>query len=148
MPSTPPASACRPGSLAGDLRVAITHTVRRVRLERSDDRLTDGQYSVLAALANNGPMTPTALAEHEHVQPPPMTRTVNALAEAGLVCRGQHPTDGRQVLVSITDAGMAEVRETRRRRDEWLAARLAELDPAEREVLAQAAVLLRKVVGR
>ena len=146
MPSVPGAS-CRPASLAGDLRVALTHTVRRLRMERSDETITDGQYAVLAALSNRGPMTPSALAEHEHVQPPPMTRTLNTLVAAGLVERGEHPTDGRQVLMSITEAGSAEVRETRRRRNAWLAARLAELDPAEREVLAQAAVLLRRVVA-
>ena len=138
-------AACRPGSLAGELRVALTHTVRRLRLERSDERISDGQYGVLAALANRGPMTPGALADHEHVQPPPMTRTINALVEQGLVRRETHPTDGRQVLVHLTDAGLAEVKETRRRRNEWLAARLKALDPDEREVLAQAAVILRRI---
>lgn len=145
--AAPSAADCRPASLAGELRVALTHAVRRIRLERSSDRITDGQYAVLAALTNRGPMTPTALAEDQHVQPPPMTRTINALAEAGLVRRDEHPTDRRQVLVSITDAGKDEVRETRRRRNEWLARRLATLDPAEREVLAQATAVLRKVVA-
>lgn len=142
----PAAASCRPGTLAGDLRVTLTRTVRRMRMERSDERITDGQYSVLAVLANRGPMTPSALAEHEHVQPPPMTRTVNALVERGLVQRDTHPTDGRQVLVSITEAGLAEVKETRRRRDEWLAARLRALEPEEREVLAQAELILRRIV--
>ena len=49
------------------------------------------------------------------------------------------------VVVSITDAGLAEVKETRRRRNEWLAGRLGRLDAAEREVLAQAVVLLRRL---
>lgn len=148
MPPTPApaAAACRPGSLAGDLRVTLTRAVRRLRLERSDERITDGQYSALAALANRGPMTPSALAELEHVQPPPMTRTVNRLAEHGLVRRDEHPTDGRQVLVSITDAGLAEVRETRRRRNQWLEAQLRTLEPEEREVLARATVILRRIV--
>lgn len=141
------AAACVPSELASELRVALTHTVRRLRLERSSERITDGQYAVLAQLANRGPMTPSALADAEHVQPPPMTRTVNALAEAGLVRRDEHPTDRRQVLVSITDAGQAEVRETRRRRTEWLATRLAALDRGDREVLAQAAVILRRVTS-
>lgn len=144
---TVPAASCRPQALAGDLRVAMTHAVRRIRLERSDESITDGQYAALAALANKGPMTPTALAEHEHVQPPPMTRTVNALVAAGLVRRDEHPTDRRQVVLSLTEAGMAEVRETRRRRNAWLAERLATLTPAERETLAQAAVLLRRIVS-
>ncbi|NLE72446.1 MAG: MarR family transcriptional regulator [Actinomycetales bacterium] len=140
-----PASACRPGALAGDLRVAVTRAVRRIRQERSSEAITDGQYAVLAALANGGPMTPSALADHEHVQPPHMSRTLNALVTAGLVERAEHPTDGRQVVVSITDAGQLEVRETRRRRNEWLAGRLARLTADERRVLAEATVLLRRL---
>lgn len=147
-PRPVPAAQCRPAPLATELRVALTRAVRRLRWERSSDRITDGQYSVLAALSNSGPMTPSALAERERVQPPPMTRTVNHLAEAGLVRRDPHPTDGRQVLVSITPAGEAEVRETRRRRTEWLARRLAELTPAERETLAAATTILRRITDQ
>ncbi|WP_225755166.1 MarR family winged helix-turn-helix transcriptional regulator [Actinotalea sp. Marseille-Q4924] len=145
-PARPRATECRPAPLASELRVATTHLVRRLRWERSSDAITDGQYGVLAALSTNGPMTPTALAEDQHVHPPPMTRTINALVEAGLVRRDPHPSDRRQVLVSITDAGEAEVRETRRRRTEWLAQRLARLTPEERETLARAARILRTVV--
>jgi DNA-binding MarR family transcriptional regulator len=119
-----------------------------LRLERSNDCITDGQYAVLAELANRGPMTPTALAEHERVAGPPMTRTINALVDGGLAQRDSHPTDRRQVLVSITEAGMAEVAETRRRRNVWLSGWLCELTPDEREVLAQAAVLLERMVVR
>ena len=146
--STPSAADCRPASLASDLRLALTHAVRRLRLERSSERISDGQYAVLAALSNRGPMTPTALADEQHVQPPPMTRIVNALVEAGLVRRDDHPTDRRQVLVSITEAGLSEVKETRRRRNEWLARELATLAPEEREVLARASVLLRRIASR
>lgn len=147
MPTVPQvtAASCRPAALAGDLRVALVHAVRRMRLERSSEQITDGQYSVLAALANRGPMTPSALAEHQHVQPPHMTRTVSALVDAGLVRRDADPSDGRQVLVSITSDGESEVRETRRRRDEWLAGRLSELSPDERELLARATVLLGRL---
>ena len=142
----PRATECRPAPLASELRVATTLLVRRLRWERSSDAISDGQYGVLAALSTHGPMTPTALAEDQHVQPPPMTRTINALVEAGLVRRDPHPSDRRQVLVSVTDAGEAEVRETRRRRTEWLAQRLARLSPEERETLARAARILRTVV--
>ena len=140
-----PAAASRPGTLAGDLRVAVTHAVRLIRQQRSSEQITDGQYAVLATLSCEGPMTPSALADDQHVQPPHMSRTINALVDAGLVQRGEHPTDGRQVLVRITEAGQDEVRETRRRRNEWLAGRLARLTPDERVVLAQASVLLRRV---
>jgi DNA-binding MarR family transcriptional regulator len=74
-----------------------------------------------------------------------MTRTIAALEGLGLVTRTGHPTDGRQVLVALSELGRAEVVETRRRRDAWLARRLAALEPAERAVLAQAAQILSKV---
>lgn len=134
--------------LADDLRVAVTRAVRRIRQERSSDEITDGQYAVLAALSCRGPMSPTALAEDQHVQPPHMTRLVNALVAAGLARRDEHPTDGRQVVVSITEAGAVEVRETRRRRNEWLDARLAAFAPDERAVLAEAAGLLRRLAAQ
>jgi DNA-binding MarR family transcriptional regulator len=123
-------------------------SVRRIRAEKSSDAISSGQYSVLAVLDTRGPMTPRELAEHEQVQPPSMTRTVNALEEAGLVSRAAHPDDRRQVLVAITDAGTREVRETRRRRDAWLAQRLAGLSAEEREVLARAGDILLRVVAR
>jgi hypothetical protein len=49
------------------------------------------------------------------------------------------------VLVSLSDAGRVVVHETRRRRDAWLALRLAELDPAERDLLARASVVLARL---
>jgi DNA-binding MarR family transcriptional regulator len=146
--ATPPASQCRPAPLAADLRVALMRSVRRIRQEKSSEAISSGQYSVLAVLDRLGPMTPRELADHENVQPPSMTRTVNALVEAGLVSRTAHPDDGRQVLVAITEAGATEVRETRRRRDAWLAKRLADLTPEEREVLARAGEILMRVVAR
>jgi DNA-binding MarR family transcriptional regulator len=135
----------RPASLAADLRVSLMRTVRRLRAEKSDADLSDGQYSVLAVLDRHGPRSPRELADHERVQPPSMTRTVGALAELGLVSRTDHPADRRQIVIALTDTGRATVRETRRRRDAWLARRLAELDPAEREVLAAASVILRRI---
>jgi len=139
------AAAGRPASLAAELRVAIMHTSRRLRLERSTDDVTPGQFTVLAVLDRHGPLTPGELATHEKVRPPSMTRTIAALEGLGLVTRTGHPTDGRQVLVALSELGRAEVVETRRRRDAWLARRLAALEPAERAVLAQAAQILSKV---
>lgn len=141
------AKQCRPATLAGDLRVAISRSARRIRSERGAADLPDAQFNVLAWLHQNGPMTPGALADLQHVQPPSMTRTVNGLVELGFVTKQEHPTDGRQVVVTLTDAGTAEVRETRRRRDEWLTRRLAAFSPAERATLAEAAQLLRRIAA-
>jgi DNA-binding MarR family transcriptional regulator len=142
---TPHSTGRRAPTLAAELRTAIMRTSRRLRQERSTDDVTPGQYSVLAVLDHHGPCTPRELAAHEKVQPPSMTRTVAALGDLGLVQRTEHPTDGRQVLVALSEQGRVVVRETRRRRDAWLARRLAELTPAERDTLAEAAAILQRV---
>jgi DNA-binding MarR family transcriptional regulator len=142
-PKTSPGTG--PAVLAAELRVALVKAVRRLRAEKSDADLTDAQYSVLAVLDRLGPRTPGEIAVHERVQPPSVTRTVAALAELGLVTRTEHPADRRQVLVALTESGTATVHETRRRRDAWLARRLAALTPADRDVLARAAEILRRI---
>lgn len=145
--SAVPAGRCRPATLAAELRVSLMRVVRRLRAEKSDAELSDAQYSVLAVLDRHGPMSPGELAEHERVRPPSMTRTVGALAQLGLVTRAAHPVDRRQVVVTLAAEGVAVVRETRRRRDAWLARRLAELTPHERSVLAEAGEILRRVAA-
>jgi DNA-binding MarR family transcriptional regulator len=145
----PSAAASRRGvpALAVELRHAILRTSRRIRQERSVDDVTPGQYSVLAGLDVHGPLTPREIAAHEKVQPPSMTRTISALEDLGLVSRTDHPTDGRQVLVGLTAEGTTVVRETRKRRDAWLAKRLAELTPPERETLSRAAAILHRMAA-
>ena len=133
--------------LAGELRIAIGRASRRIRAERGEAGLTDPQFTVLAWLTKEGPLTPGQLAERERIQPPSMTRTVNGLVELGLVAKAEHPTDGRQVVVSLTGAGVAEVDETRRRRDAWLADRLRHMTPDERALLVDAAELLRRIAA-
>jgi DNA-binding MarR family transcriptional regulator len=142
-----PRTAPRTGAaaLAAELRVALMRAARRLRAEKSDADLSDGQYSVLALLEREGPSTPREIAAHERVQPPSMTRTLTALLELGLVTRTEHPSDRRQVLIAITEPGARTVRETRRRRDAWLARRLAALSHEEREVLARATEILRRI---
>ena len=77
-------------------------------------------------------MTPGELAEHEKVQPPSMTRVIAVLEERSLVLRSPHPTDRRQVILTVTGEGRAVVQRVRRRKDAWLARRLAELTTEER----------------
>ncbi|MBC7594778.1 MAG: MarR family transcriptional regulator, partial [Kineosporiaceae bacterium] len=117
-----------------NLAQSVVRLSRRLRQERQSE-LTANQMSVLGALRTKGPLTPGAIAAHEHVQPPSMTRTINCLDEAGLVTRGQHPDDGRQVIVTISAKGEDVPATERARRDQWLARRIAELSTDDRKVL-------------
>lgn len=131
-----------PAALASELRVPVMRLARRLRLERSSEDYTLNQLSAMAVLDRDGDLTAGELAAIERVTPPSMTRTVNSLVDAGLAVRRPHDTDGRQVLIGLTDLARAVLAEDRRRRDQWLTQRLDELDPADRELLARVAPLL------
>lgn len=131
--------------LATDLRLACQRISRRIRYEGTHD-IAPHQASVLFRLET--PRTPGELADIERVSAPSMTRTLGCLVDAGLVRREPHPTDGRQVLVSLTPEGEGLARAIRRRRDSWMAGRLEGLTPEQRAVLAEAAPLLLEVAAR
>lgn len=131
--------------LAATLRGAITRLNRRLRRARPVSELTQSQLSALTSLELAGALTPKELADAERVQPPSVTRTVAALEQRGLVQRTPHPTDGRQVILAPTEQGREIVVQDRRARDAWLAKRLAELGPEERDTLRRAAEILERI---
>jgi DNA-binding MarR family transcriptional regulator len=135
----------RNAELASAMRVSVMRLSRRLRSERSDHGLSLTQIATLATLDRHGPLTPRELAGHERVQPPSMTRILAGLEERRLITRTPHASDGRQHLCALTPAAVELLREDRRRRDAWLALRLAELTPAERDVLRAAAPLLDRI---
>jgi DNA-binding MarR family transcriptional regulator len=135
--------------LATDLRISVSRLARRLRAERIArgvaTELSDTQLAALAALERHAAMTPGGLAEHEKVQPPSMTRVIAALLERGLVTRAPHPTDGRQVMLTVTDQGRELVQQSRKLREAWLAQRLRELSQEERATLRAAAPILERL---
>ena len=136
--------------LATALRISVSRLARRLRVERlvpelAGPALSDTQLAALATLERHGAMTPGELAEHEKVQPPSMTRVIAALVDWGLVTRAPHPTDRRQVILTVTPDGRSLVQKVRRRKEAWLAQRLAELSPQERATLREAAPILEKL---
>lgn len=132
--------------LASQLRVSVMRLRRRLANERHpDNALSIGAMAALGCLYRHGSMTVGELAQHERVQPPSMTRTVKCLEAAGDIVRRPHETDGRQVVVEITDRGREVVLADRARRDAWLAQRLADLTNDERAALRQAAPILDKL---
>src|SRR5262249_9740466 len=134
-----------PEELTVRLRDAITRLNRRLRQERPVGDLTLTQVSALTSLRLGGALTPRDLSDAERVQPPTMTKTVAKLEDRGLVQRSPPPTDGRQVLLSPTAEGINVIDSYQRVRDAWLAARLADLTPEERDTVARAASILERL---
>jgi DNA-binding MarR family transcriptional regulator len=132
-------------ALASELRTTVMRLARRLRNQRAETSLSLGQIAALGSLDRHGPMTPGELAGHERVQPPSMTRILATLEIAGLVTRVPHPTDRRQVVMEVSPAGKAMLHDDRRRRDAWMAQRMRDLTPDEREILRRAATVLDKL---
>jgi DNA-binding MarR family transcriptional regulator len=132
--------------LASELRLSVMRLRRRLSSERHpDNSLSMGAMAVLGCLFRNGDLTVGELASHERIQPPSMTRIVNGLEEGGFVVRRAHETDGRQVVVVLSDRGRTTLLADRARRDAWLARRLRELTTDERDTLRRAAPLLERL---
>ena len=129
---------------AHDLALSVARLNRRMRRERRSE-LTPTQLSVLGAVALLGPATPGSIAAHERVKPPSVTRILNQLTESGYIRRLPHPEDGRQVLVEVSPGGHSWLEEERQRRDAWLHEQLQHLQAGERELLREAAPLLKRL---
>lgn len=133
--------------LASDLSLALVRMTRHLRGRRSDSRVSLTQLSALATLSLEGPITPGALAAKERVQPPSMTRVIASLADLGLVERSPHPTDGRQVIVSIAESGLALLADERSAREAWMTERLSTLNDEQLQMLRAAVDIFADMVA-
>lgn len=127
---------------------AVGLLVRRVRAAAPHDELSLTEAAVLKHLAVDGGSTTADLARAERVKPQSMGATVAALEEAGLVRRRAHATDGRQVLIELTDKGWS-VRDNRKAAKlNWLSEAAAGLDKEDREQLQRAVEILRRLAEK
>jgi DNA-binding MarR family transcriptional regulator len=133
--------------VAGRLRLSATRLARRLRQEAGMG-LTPSQLAALATVHNHGPLTLGALAEHEQVAPPSITKVITKLEADGLVVRSPDPLDRRVHHVTCTRAGSELVEESRRRKTAWLTDRIQELDPTSRDRLADALDVLDALTAR
>src|SRR5438445_11379490 len=92
------------------------HATLMRRLESDLERETGlalADFDVLAQLANSGgELRMTELATRALISRCGMTRRVARLVNEGLVRRADADTDGRGVVVALTDAGVARLVET------------------------------------
>jgi DNA-binding MarR family transcriptional regulator len=134
-------------ALASDLSLAVVRLTRHLRGRRVDAQVSLTQLSALATLARDGAMTPGNLAAREKVQPPSMTRVIASLVELGLVERAPHPTDGRQIIVTLSDAGHALIADETHAREAWMNERLSGLDEAQLKTLRDAVGIITSIVA-
>ncbi|SEG57660.1 DNA-binding transcriptional regulator, MarR family [Nonomuraea solani] len=120
-------------------------TRMHIRLPQAQ-RLSFTTLSVLHTLAGHGPMRLTELTASEQVTQPAITQIVTNLEREGLVERRPDPSDGRAVLVHVTEAGAAIVSGRRAERVAHLTALAEGLTPEERAAIAVAVPALARLV--
>lgn len=134
-------------AVATDLLAACGQLVARLRAESNKLELTWSQSVVLARLDAMGPTSTADLARAEAVKPQSMGASLAVLEGEGLVERSPHPSDGRQFLYSLTEAGRGVRERTRRIKLAWLSQTLGSLDEGEREDLARAARVIARLAS-
>jgi DNA-binding MarR family transcriptional regulator len=133
------------GDVAVALRVSVGLLVRRLRLVQGTGELTMPASSALARLDRGGPTTPSALARQEQISPQSMGATLSGLEARGLVERHSDPEDGRRIVISLSEAGLAALRDKRNARTERLAEALSSgfTDAEQRQLMAAVPLIER-----
>ena len=137
------------GSASTSLGVDLLSVVARLnRLASQLIRLPLpwAQARLLSTIEDRGEARISDLAALDNCSQPTMTTQVRRLEDAGLVTRTVDPDDARAVLIRITDAGVRMLAQVRADRAAVIDPVLAELDPADREVLGVAVDVIRRML--
>ena len=134
--------------LAELLRPALLRASRQLRREAQRAGVSALDASLLGAVKKNPGIGVSALADREQMTRPSMSTHVKRLEASGWIGRDAASVeDRRRVGLRITAKGLRALDAIRRRRNDWLAARLATLAPAARAALAAAAEPLIQLAG-
>ena len=137
----------RAAALAQELRALLGKLKRRLREQAHVGDLTPSQVSVLLRLEKEGPATASSLARAEGMRPQSIGPVIAALEAAGFVSGAPDPTDGRQTILSLTDACRKWAQEGRAARQDWLCRTIQKrFSPQEQKGLTAAVDLLKRLV--
>lgn len=120
------------------------------RFTRTVGRVPGVTYSsvawrVLSDLEYSGPARISELAQQQRVAQPTMTSLVQRLEGEGWVAREPDASDGRAILVRLTDAGSTALHDYRRAAAARIVPLLAGLDEADRATLVRASELMQRL---
>ncbi|MEU2868877.1 MarR family transcriptional regulator [Streptomyces olivoreticuli] len=133
--------------VAADLAATVSQLMRRLRTASPQGALTPSQRTVIGRLGTDGPATTAALARAELVRPQSMRVILGVLEDMEIVARSPHPTDGRQVVFSLTPEGEEALASVRDSKNSWLASAIERrLGPDEQRTLTEATRLLKRLV--
>ncbi|WP_353650238.1 MarR family transcriptional regulator [Nakamurella sp. A5-74] len=111
------------------------------------DRLSFSALSVLHTLSRRGPCRLSELVRTEQIKQPALTAAVSKLERDRLLVRGPDPSDGRAVLLSLTDIGRQLVVGRHTERADRLRALIDQLPAGRRKRLLGIAGVLDDIVS-
>src|SRR4029077_1008976 len=117
-------------ALASQLRLSVFRLARKLRRE-GEAGVTPTLLAALSTIERHGPLTPSALAQHEQIKKPTCTRVIADLLEKGLIERTVDPLDGRVFWMQVTPLGRKTLHRVRSRHNEYLTKRMKRLSPDE-----------------
>lgn len=130
--------------LGEDIVVASTRLSRLAT--RNVNTLPHAAMRVLGRLDELGQARISELAKADRCSQPTMSNLVQRLEDQGWVHRAQDPADSRASLISLTDAGLAELRSARHQAGAALAAHLSQLPASDLSTLEAAAQIIHKLL--
>lgn len=134
-------------ALTEALRPPLLRVSRRLRQEGQKAGLTAQETLILGYLKKNPGAGVSELADFEQISRPTMSSHVKRLEAAGWIARADDAEDGRRQGLTVTPAGLRKHAAAQALRNDWLAARLRRLSPAERDALMAAAAPLLKLAS-
>jgi DNA-binding MarR family transcriptional regulator len=145
--SRTPEAPISPDAVVPALTLAIGQLLRQLRAKANPGGLNLSQIAALALLNENGAMTNADLARAQAMKPQSTNAILVSLEQNGWVERRPHPTDGRQILFSLTAQGVEARRQRSTAKHQWLLAAVARLGPTERQTLFTAAGIIRRLAA-
>jgi DNA-binding MarR family transcriptional regulator len=135
-------------SLAESLRPALLRASRHLRREAQRAGVSVLDAQLLNAVKKQPGVGVGALAEREQMTAPSMSSHVKRLLGAGWITRDPaSDADRRRIGIRLTREGARALDAIRRRRNDWLAERLAALTGEERSALEAAVAPLMRLAG-
>jgi DNA-binding MarR family transcriptional regulator len=131
-------------SLGVDLVVASARVTRMA--SREVNALPPAAMRLLGRLDELGPTRISELAKADRCSQPTMSTLVQRQEEQGLVRRDADPADSRASLISLTEAGYAELQRGRQEAGAAVATRLRQLPATDLATLEAAVTVMRKLL--
>jgi DNA-binding MarR family transcriptional regulator len=135
-------------ALGADLAAVVARlrrVLRRAVRRNTVDPLAPAASEVLVTVARRPGIGVNEVADELRLAPNTVSTLVRQLVDRGVLVRTTDPADRRAARLDVTPAALARIEAHRTNRAETMERALAQLDPAEREVLVAAVPLLHRL---